>query len=164
MKDFVGRTALPELTMQRVILHLFFVICLPDFVTKVDFDWAIEEKAKKKKQDFTKIKFFTYDKGEFLTIKPQDIGLLPRENWNYGNNSFLLHGYYNYRYLILARIGDETKGRTRYILGVPGNYYSNEKYMASMFGFPHFVLARKQPSQDGRFGYWYTDVRLENQD
>jgi len=37
---------------------------LPDFVTKVDFDWAIEEKAKKKKQDFTKIKFFTYDKGE----------------------------------------------------------------------------------------------------
>ena len=64
MKDFVGRTALPELTMQRVILHLFFVICLPDFVTKVDFDWAIEEKAKKKKHDFTKIKFFTYDKGE----------------------------------------------------------------------------------------------------
>ena len=101
---------------------------------------------------------------EILVIKPQDIGLLPRENWVYGNNSFLLHGYYNYRYLILARIGDETKGRTRYILGVPGNYYSNEKYMASMFGFPHFVLARKQPSQDGRFGYWYTDVRLENQD
>ena len=46
MKDFVGRTALPELTMQRVILNLFFVICLPDFVTKVDFDWAIEEKNK----------------------------------------------------------------------------------------------------------------------
>ena len=43
MKDFVGRTALPELTMQRVILNLFFVICLPDFVTKVDFDWAIDE-------------------------------------------------------------------------------------------------------------------------
>ncbi len=64
MKDFVGRTALPELTMQRVILNLFFVICLPDFVTKVDFDWAIEEKAKKKKQDFTKVKFFTYDKRE----------------------------------------------------------------------------------------------------
>ena len=64
MKDFVGRTALPELTMQRVILNLFFVICLPDFVTKVEFDWAIEEKAKKKKQDFTKVKFFTYDKGE----------------------------------------------------------------------------------------------------
>lgn len=33
---------------------------------------------------------------EILVIKPQDIGLLPRENWVYGNNSFLLHGYYNY--------------------------------------------------------------------
>ena len=114
---------------------------------------------------YAKIQAFDSANGcEILTIKPQDIGLLPRENWNYGNNSFLLHGYYNYRYLILARIGSEEQGRVRYILGVPGHYYSNEKYMASMFGFPHFVLARKQPSQDGRFGYWYTDVRLENQD
>ena len=99
---------------------------------------------------------------EVLTIKPQDIGLLPRETWTYGNNSFLLHGYYNYRYLILARIADGR--RVRYILGVPGHYYSNEKYMASMFGFPHFVLSKKQPAQDGRFGYWYTDIRMENQD
>ena len=93
---------------------------------------------------------------------PQDIGLLPRENWGYGNNSFLLHGYYNYRYLIFARVGDEKHTRARYILGVPGHYYSNEKYMASMFGFPHFVLAKTQPAQDGRFGYWYADVRMEN--
>ena len=99
---------------------------------------------------------------EVLTIKPQDIGLLPRETWTYGNNSFLLHGYYNYRYLILAKSEDGKRGR--YILGVPGHYYSNEKYMASMFGFPHFVLSKKQPAQDGRFGYWYTDIRMENQD
>ena len=99
---------------------------------------------------------------EILTICPQDIGLLPRENWGYGNNSFLLHGYYNYRYLIFARVGDEKHTRARYILGVPGHYYSNEKYMASMFGFPHFVLAKTQPAQDGRFGYWYADVRMEN--
>ncbi len=99
---------------------------------------------------------------EILTIRPQDIGLLPRENWGYGNNSFLLHGFYNYRYLIFARVGDEKHTRARYILGVPGHYYSNEKYMASMFGFPHFVLAKTQPAQDGRFGYWYADVRMEN--
>lgn len=101
---------------------------------------------------------------EILTIHPQDIGLLPRENWGYGNNSFLLHGFYNYRYLVLARVGDENKGKVRYILGVPGHYYSNEKYMASMFGFPHFVLSKNQPSEDGRFGYWYTDIRMEIQD
>ena len=114
---------------------------------------------------YAKIQAFDSANGcEILTIKPQDIGLLPRENWNYGNNSFLLHGYYNYRYLILARIGSEEQGRVHYILGVPGHYYSNEKYMASMFGFPHFVLSKKQPSQDGRFGYWYADVRMDNQD
>lgn len=114
---------------------------------------------------YPKIQAFDSANGcEILTIKPQDIGLLPRENWNYGNNSFLLHGYYNYRYLVLARIGGDGGKRIRYILGVPGNYYSNEKYMASMFGFPHFVLSKKQPSQDGRFGYWYTDIRLQNQD
>ena len=98
---------------------------------------------------------------EILTIKPQDIGLMPREIWTYGNNSFLLHGYYNYRYLILAKVNIPGREKSRYILGVPGNYYSNEKYMASMFGFPHFVLAKGQSTPEGRFGYWYTDVRLD---
>lgn len=111
-------------------------------------------------RNYSKVLAFDYDHGcEILSIKPQDIGILPREIWVYGNNSFLLHGYYNYRHLILARL-ENPKGRPRYLLGVPGHYYSNEKYMASMFGFPHFVLARKQPDQDGRFGYWYTDIRL----
>lgn len=39
------------------------IIRLPDFVTKGDFDWAIEEAAKKKKQDFSKVEFLTYDEG-----------------------------------------------------------------------------------------------------
>lgn len=109
---------------------------------------------------YTKVLAFDYDNScEILSIKPQDIGLLPRETWVYGNNSFLLHGYYNYRHLILAKLQDPQKP-PRYLLGVPGHYFSNEKYMASMFGFPHFVLARKQPQGDGRFGYWYTDIRL----
>ena len=109
---------------------------------------------------YTRVLAFECDSGcEILSIKPQDIGLLPREIWVYGNNSFLLHGYYNYRHLILARLSD-SGGKIRYLLGVPGHYFSNEKYMASMFGFPHFVLAKKQPDEDGRFGYWYTDIRL----
>ena len=37
------------------------MIRLPDFVTQEDFNWAIEEATKKKKQDFSKVKFFTYD-------------------------------------------------------------------------------------------------------
>ncbi len=112
------------------------------------------------KRHYPKIQAFDYHGGcEILLIKPQDIGLLPRETWSYGNNSFLLHGYYNHRYLILARLSSPD-GAVRFLLGVPGHYYSNEKYMASMFGFPNFVLSKMQPAGDGRFGYWYTDIRL----
>lgn len=112
------------------------------------------------RKKYPKILAFDYADGcEVLTIKPQDIGLLPREEWVYGSNSFLLHGYYNYRYLILARLNNP-EGKARYLLGVPGHYLSNEKYMASMFGFSNFVLAKKQPPRDSRFGYWYTDVKI----
>ena len=113
----------------------------------------------KLRKEHTRILAFDYEDGcEILTIKPQDIGLLPRDAWVFGNNSFLLHGYYNYRYLILARLN--TEGTPRYLLGVPGHYYSNERYMASMFGFPNFVLSKDQPMEDGRFGFWYTDIKV----
>ncbi len=36
------------------------IIRLPDFVTRKDFDWAIEEATKKKKQDFSKVEFLIY--------------------------------------------------------------------------------------------------------
>ena len=109
---------------------------------------------------YPKVLAFDYSNGcEILSIKPQDIGILPRENWVYGNNSFLLHGYYNYRHLILAKLNNP-QGEPRYLLGVPGHYFSNEKNLASMFGFPNFVLAKKQPEEDGRFGYWYVDIQL----
>ena len=39
------------------------VIRLPDFVSKADFDWAIEEATRKKKTDFSKVEFLTYDEG-----------------------------------------------------------------------------------------------------
>ena len=39
------------------------VIRLPDFVTKADFDWAIEEATRKKKMDFSKVEFLTLEEG-----------------------------------------------------------------------------------------------------
>lgn len=44
-------------------LNFISAIRLPDFVTKKDFDWATEEATNKKKQDFSKIEFLTYDEG-----------------------------------------------------------------------------------------------------
>lgn len=48
------------------------IIRLPDFVTKEDFNWAIEEAAKKKKEDFSKVEFLTYDEG--LCVQCMHIG------------------------------------------------------------------------------------------
>ena len=42
-------------------------------------------------------------------------------------------------YTHLVKLGGNKK-KARYLLGVPGHYYSSEKYMATMFGFPNFVL------------------------
>ena len=39
------------------------LIRLPDFVTKADFDWAVREAMNKKKADFSKVEFLTYDEG-----------------------------------------------------------------------------------------------------
>lgn len=39
------------------------VIRLPDFVTKVDFVWAIEEATRKKKMDFSKVEFLEIEEG-----------------------------------------------------------------------------------------------------
>ena len=132
----------------------------PEQLDKNEGELDYEAIWEKFSRTYPKIMAFDYKNGcEILRISPQDIGLLPRENWVYGNNSFLLHGYYSYRYLILVRLHNPN-GRPRFLLGVPGHYYSNEKNMASMFGFPHFVLSKKQPIEQGRFGYWYTDVKI----
>ena len=48
---------------QKEELNFISIIRLPDFVTKKDFDWAIEEATKKKKQNFSKVEFLTYDEG-----------------------------------------------------------------------------------------------------
>ena len=47
-------------------------IRLPDFVTKAEFDWAVSEATAKKKEDFSKAEFFTYDEG--LCVQCMHIG------------------------------------------------------------------------------------------
>ncbi len=44
-------------------LEFISIIRLPDFVTEKDFLWAVEEATRKKKQDFSKVEFLTYDEG-----------------------------------------------------------------------------------------------------
>ena len=62
---------------QKDKFNFISIIRLPDFVTKKDFDWAIEEATKKKKQDFSKVEFLTYDEG--LSVQCMHIGSYDNE-------------------------------------------------------------------------------------
>lgn len=53
------------------------LIRLPDFVTKDDFDWAVAQATEKKKSDFSKAEFLTYNEG--LCVQCMHIGSYDEE-------------------------------------------------------------------------------------
>ena len=53
-------------------LHFISLIRLPDFVTREDFDWAVAEATRKKKQDFSRVEFLPYHEG--LCVQCMHIG------------------------------------------------------------------------------------------
>ena len=91
--------------------------------------------------------FILYRKEEICCVKIElkDIRELPGRYWYLGNNSFLLHGFFNYHYLVVGKVGEE-----RWFIGVPGIYQKQERVMAAIFGFQEFL-----PEQvENHFGYW----------
>lgn len=93
-------------------------------------------------------------KPQIRKIQRQEIAMLPRCEWRVANNSFLLHGYYNYHYLILLEEEDQMW------LGVPGIYHRREAKAAEVFGFTRFVQADQDESEENEmFGYWCRKVR-----
>ena len=115
-----------------------------------------------------------------------DIRRLPKKNWHLCSNSFLIHGFFNYHYLVLKRVGG--KEQEKLSLGVPGMYAKAERAMALLFGFPEFEamqepkgstepkeklaeesarIQQKIPADgaesqqkipEGTFGYWYCQL------
>ena len=57
--------------------HWISLIRLPDFVTKEEFDWAIQEATEKKKRSFSKVEFFPYQEG--LCVQCMHIGSYDEE-------------------------------------------------------------------------------------
>lgn len=56
------------------------LIRLPEFVTREEFDWAIQEASVKKQMDFSKVEFFTYHEGlcvQCMHIGPYDNETVP---------------------------------------------------------------------------------------
>lgn len=58
-------------------MNFISVIRLPDFVTEDDFKWAVDEATEKKKQDFSKVEFLTYDEG--ICVQCMHIGSYDNE-------------------------------------------------------------------------------------
>jgi len=97
------------------------------------------------------------DERDYLSIGPGDFVILPEKYYRLVNNSFLLHGYYNYRHLILTKV--LVRGEGKYYIGVPGNFYEREKQVALMFGFESFEC-QEEPAKDGDYGYYMIRVEL----
>ena len=109
-------------------------------------------------------------------IDLSDIHKFPKQNWYLCNNSFLIHGFFNYHHLMVKKVTENSK--TKYYLGVPGVYDKPARMMALLFGFPEFEVGQQEADRDngkpqqqvdcqtgnqskeetqvtGNFGYWY---------
>ena len=74
----------------------------------------------------------------YKRIAITDIRSLPSRNWHLCNNSFLVHGFFCYHYLVLKTVN--APDGTQIYLGVPGIYASQERMMALLFGFNDFEV------------------------
>ena len=91
-----------------------------------------------------------------VRIELKDLRELPKRYWYLGNNSFLLHGFFNYHHLLIGNeVGDDGE---RWFLGVPGVYQPQERVMAAIFGFQEFIPEQGHHEYTGeplnQFGYW----------
>ena len=85
-------------------------------------------------------------KGECIKITPHDISYLPRKYWHLGSNSFLLHSFYNYGYILLLKESDRS-----YAILAPGSKNNKEQSMAKIYGFSRF----ENRDENGNRGYWF---------
>lgn len=93
--------------------------------------------------------------GECIKITPHDISYLPKKYWHLCNNSFLLHGFYNYKYLLLCE--KKMDSGKKYLIGVPGMFHQKEQVIARMFGFTEFECnnaTNRYGNKAMKFGYW----------
>lgn len=119
---------------------------------------VFESKWEQLMNDYPQIHPFG-DERVFISIEPKDFIILQASYQKLVNNSFLLHGFYNYRYLILGPDKEMGNGSGEcFYLGVPGTYFEREKMVAVMFGFEGYECAG--PVGIGKFGFYMRKVEL----
>lgn len=70
-------------------------------------------------------------------------------------NSFLMHAYYTFRHILVARVQDDPNAL---FVGIPGIYSNRERFMASMFNFNNFKRSHRSDCRNPHFGYWYQEI------
>ena len=128
------------------------------------------EISNKEKQDYIEQKesLAVAENTNYEKIDLSQIRDLPSPNWHLATNSFLVHGFWNYGYLVLKK--EMEKGEEILSLGVPGIFEKPEAVMAILFGFPNFesispemVAVEKEKNQeaeDGTFGCWFVRLKI----
>jgi hypothetical protein len=181
LKDIVGVGI--RLTSGVYIASCWKDICTEDIV-RGQFD-TVEENlvaAEEIKIEETRVmesnieepkeKSTTYEKIDLSQIRD-----FPSPNWHLVTNSFLVHGFWNYGYLVLKKKMEE--GKETLALGIPGIYEKPEAVMAVLFGFPDFEevpeemikcpmnqvknFSQKETNQEavaGTFGCWFVDLKV----
>lgn len=116
--------------------------------------------------------YVNYEKIDLSQIRD-----LPSPNWHLTTNSFLVHGFWNYGYLVLKKEMED--GKETLALGVPGIFEKPEAVMAVLFGFPSFqaipktlkevpmcqpsefsVKEKNQEAEVGEFGCWFVELKM----
>ena len=92
-----------------------------------------------------------------IEVSPEKLKCINQNEIDIAGNSFLLHGYYNFRHILFGRVRDNLDN-TKYFIGVPGMYCNRERYMASMFGFNNFKKSHRSDYANPYFGYWYQEI------
>lgn len=92
-----------------------------------------------------------------VEVTPEQLQKLPIEDKAVVSNSFLEHGYYNFKHLLFGKVR-ENERHTKYFIGVPGMYCNRERFMATMFGYGNFKRSHRADCSNPYFGYWYQEI------
>ncbi|MBS4959247.1 MAG: hypothetical protein KHZ62_00300 [Clostridiales bacterium] len=95
---------------------------------------------------------FPTAQGEWVSITPREIALLPVKSCRMISSSFVSAGFHKYRHLILGR----QEGKL--YLGVPDRFFVDQAINRVQAGYRKFLNCEEGETKDGCCGYWMMNL------